>query len=181
METFRGVKDFVRNPHFKQQRQKSLRQMDISTIDEPIADIVKAFAKLPYCFTLQSCFGHFLYDNQRDSRNTERLPLTDSIQSIEYRIAYIALCIQDNEQGRELYEDLSVIVEIDPEYIQLGCAEWFWERQVNSYALQVEPEKHMTEDRATVNYKEALHIEEVRDRFFAEIRELLRRRLPAIA
>ena len=177
METFQSVKEFVPNPHFEQQRQKSLRQMDINTIDEPITDIVRGFAKLSYCFTLQSCFGHFLYNGQRDSANTGRLPLTDSIESVEYRIAYIALCIQENEQGRELYENLRVIVEIDPEYIQLGCAEWFWKRQVNSYAIQVEPEKHMTKDRAIVDYKEALHIEKVRDRFFAGIRKLLRKRL----
>ncbi len=45
---------------------------------------------------------------------------------------------------RDSFHDLRQIPAIDPEYIQFGCAEWFWEAQVNSYALQVEPMRHMT-------------------------------------
>jgi hypothetical protein len=65
------------------------------------------------------------------------------------------------------------IPSIEPEYIQFGCSEWFWERQVNSYALQVEPKDYMTKDRLTLDYWEALHIEKVRKKFFAQLRKLV--------
>ena len=57
--------------------------------------------------------------------------------------------------------------------LQIGCAEWFWEKQVNSYALQVEPKRHMTKDRLPVDYWEALHIEEVRNKFFTQLKKLV--------
>lgn len=31
------------------------------------------------------------------------------------------------------------ITAIEPDYLQFGSADWFWERWLNSYALQVEP------------------------------------------
>ena len=62
---------------------------------------------------------------------------------------------------------------IDPENIQFCCAEWFWKRQINSYALQVEPERFKEKDRAILNYREALHIEKTRDEFFIELEKLL--------
>jgi len=66
---------------------------------------------------------------------------------------------------------------VDSEYIQFGCADWFWERNVNSYALQVEPIRHMRKDQVRIEYGEALHIEKVRGRFFNEIECLLQKRL----
>jgi hypothetical protein len=65
---------------------------------------------------------------------------------------------------------------IDPEYVQFGCAEWFWERQVNSYVLQVEPERYKMRDKVGVSFQEALHIERVRDRFFHELRKMVHER-----
>jgi len=178
METFTALRDFVNNPHYHKQRQEYLGKLDISTIDAPIVDIVSGFAKLPYCFTLQSCYGHFPYTNQNNHRNTEPLPTSDSISSVEYRIAYIALCIQNNDSGRSLFSDLSEVSSIDPEYIQFGCADWFWERQVNSYALQVEPERYMTLDKTPlIDYREALHVQNVRNEFFSELRKLVQIRL----
>jgi len=172
METFIQIIDFVDNPHFYQQRQKSLRELDFTTIDAPIVEIIKGFSNLPYCFTLQSCYGHFLHHNQRDPKNIEPLPKSDNIKKVEYRIAYIALCIENSESGIELFHDLNKITIIDPEYIQFGCAEWFWKRQVNSYALQVEPRRFMTKDTVTIEYDEALHIETVRNEFFDEIKKI---------
>ena len=61
---------------------------------------------------------------------------------------------------------------IEPEYIQFGCAEWFWERQVNSFALQVEPKRFMDKDRLNIEYKEALFVEKVRTKFFKRLSEI---------
>jgi hypothetical protein len=151
--------------------------LDLSAVDSPIVDIVRDFARTPYCFTLQSCFGHFVYDSQPNPYSVEPLPITDGITRVEYRIAYLALCIENSGPGRALFDALAKVPAVDPDYIQFGCADWFWERQVNSYALQVEPERHKTQDRIDIDYLEALHIQNTRDRFFAQIRKLLDERL----
>lgn len=172
METFTEFKSLVKNPLFHQQREKSLNQLNIDTIDAPIKKIIKGFSNLPYCFTLQSCYGHFLYNDQKNPNNIEPLPSLDNISNIEYRIAYIALCIRNNEQGKMLLQELKKIPSIDPDYIQFGCADWFWKNQVNSYALQVEPERFKTKDKITVNFQEALHIEKVRNEFFRRLEKI---------
>lgn len=171
MDTFTTLREFVENPRFGEQRQESLRVLDIRSIDEPITDIVGALTRLPYCFSLQSCYGHFLYDRQQDERNVEPLPLSRSADTVEYRLAYLALCIENSPAGRALFEILQRIPAIAPECVQFGCADWFWERQVNSYVLQVEPCRFMTKDRAYVSWQEALVIQQVRDRVFEEFRE----------
>jgi len=56
--------------------------------------------------------------------------------------------------------------------VQFCCADWFWKRQVNSYALQVEPERYKTKDKITINFQEALHIENVRNEFFRRIEKI---------
>jgi hypothetical protein len=177
METFTKLKDFVPNPHYHEQKEKCLRVLDMNTIDAPLIEIVEGSLALPYCFTLQCCYGHFLHGSQRNSKNTEPLPISDSISDVEYRIAYLALCIQDNESGRGLFNELSEIPEIEPAYVQFGCAEWFWERQVNSYALQVEPERYKTKDRVFIGYQEALHIQKIRDEFFSELKRVIEKRV----
>ena len=141
METFTESKELVENPHYQDQRQKSLAGLSDDMIDEPIIELINGFNKLPYCFTLQSCYGHFIYSGQNDPHYLEPLPMTDTIARVEYRIAYIAFCIDNSDLGRMLFDDLKGIADIDPENIQFCCAEWFWKRQVNSYALQVEPDR----------------------------------------
>lgn len=173
METFTEPKDFVDNPHYLHQRQASLAALDTDTIDGPIVDIVKNFQDLPHCFTLQSCYGHFVHEGQQDCRNTERLHIADGFAIVLYRIAYMALCIENSPAGKGLLENLRDISMANPEFIQFGSAEWFWDRQVNSYALQVEPERFMDKDQITLDYREALRIQDVRDGFFSEFRNLL--------
>jgi hypothetical protein len=173
METFTEPKALAENPHYRGQRQKSLASLSDNMIDEPIIDLINAFNKLPYCFTLQSCYGHFVHSGQNDPQNLEPLPLTDTIGTVEYRIAYIAFCIENSDQGRRFLEALKGITEIDPGNIQFCCAEWFWEKQVNSYALQVEPDRFKSEDKAVVDYREALRIEKTRNEFFVQLKELL--------
>ena len=142
-------------------------------IDVPIIELINAFNKLPYCFTLQSCYGHFIYDNQSNSHNLEPLPITDIITRVEYRIAYICFCIENSDLGRGLLEALNEITAIDPENIQFCCADWFWKRQVNSYALQVQPDRFKHKDSAILGYREALHIEKIRNEFFVQLQELV--------
>jgi hypothetical protein len=173
METYTQSRPLVSNPLYQEQRVESLRGLDFNTIDAPIADIIRGLSELPYCFTLQSCYGHFLSNDQSDPKNLEPVANLDKALSVEYRIAYIALCIQNNEAGIALLQDLEDLTGIDPDYIQFGCAGWFWERQVNSYVLQVEPERHRMRDKAVVSFQEALHIERTRDQFFHELRKMV--------
>jgi len=177
VETFTGLRDFVDNPHYLEQRQQFLRNLDMSTIDAPLIEIIEGFTKLSYCFTLQSCFGHFVYKNQEDEKNTDPLPVSEKITNVEYRIAYIALCLEDSGAGKQLFNELSSVPVRDPDTIQFGCAEWFGKDYLNSYALQVEPERYKTKDRCSVSYQEALHIEKTRNEFFAEIKRIITRRL----
>jgi len=175
LETFTELKALLENPHYQERRQKCLAGLADVTIDEPIIELINDFNKLPYCFTLQSCYGHFLYNGRKDPNNLDHLPVTNTIATVEYRIAYIAFCIDNGESGRGLFDDLKEITAIDPGNIQFCCAEWFWKRQFNSYALQVEPDRFKHKDKAVLNYKEALKIENVRNEFFAHLQELLQK------
>ena len=116
---------------------------------------------------------HFVYNGQKESHNIEPLPESDIITQVEYRIAYIAFCIENSLSGRKLLKSLEEITAIDPENIQFFCAEWFWKRQANSYALQVEPERFKHRDTAIIDFKEALYIEKIRNEFFTRLNELL--------
>lgn len=173
METFTELKELFENPHFFKQKQKALCELTDDMIDMPIVYLIKVFNKLPYCFTLQCCYGHFVYDGQKDTHNLDPLPAKEIITKVEYRIAYIAFCLENNTSGRVLFEALKGITDIDPENIQFGCAEWFWNRQINSYALQVEPDRFKHQDTAILDFKEALHIEKIRNTFFFRLYELL--------
>ncbi len=175
LETFTEIKPLVENPDYQAQRQKCLAGLHDGMIDTPIIEVINAFNQLPFCFTLQCCYGHFVYEGQDDPHNLEPLPQTDTIARMEYRIAYIALCIENSDLGRLLLDALKGIADIDPENIQLGCAEWFWERQLNSYALQVEPDRFKFEDKAILDYQEALKIEKIRNEFFVQLKELLQK------
>ncbi len=164
----------MENPHYQVQRQKSLCGLTDDMIDVPIIEIINGFNKLLYCFTLQSCYGHFVYNGQKDPHNLESLPIKDGIAKVEYRIAYIGFCIENSTSGRSLLQALKEITAVDPENIQFGSAEWFWERQINSYALQVEPDRFKHKDKAIIEYKESLHIEKVRNESFLRLDELLK-------
>ncbi len=172
METFTETKKIADNADYQIQRQKCLRDLTNDMIDAPIIEVVNGFNNLPYCFTLQSCYGHFIYNGQDNPQNLESLPIKDTIAKVEYRIAYIAFCIENSLLGREMFASLKEIPAIDPENIQFCCAEWFWKRQVNSYALQVEPDRFKLKDTAIVDLKEALHIEKIRNEFFIRLNEL---------
>lgn len=173
METFIRAKELIPNPDFSRQRIYALKGIDYTEIDPPIVSLIKKISDLEYCFTLQSCYGHFLYKGQADYRNTDALPDTNSITRVDYRIAYLAFCISRSREGEVLLGKLSELPFIDPLYIQFGCAEWFWERQINSYVLQVEPHRFSDKDKISVLYEEALIIEKTRNQFFTNLEELI--------
>ena len=173
METFTVLKDFAENPHYQVQRRKILSVLSGDMIDTTIVDLINGFNGLPYCFTLQSCYGHFVYSRQKDIHNLDPLPEKEIISKVEYRIAYIAFCIENSASGSCLFEALNEITAIDPKNVQFGCAEWFWKKQINSYVVQVEPDRFKRKDKAIIDFKEALHIEKIRNAFFIRLYELL--------
>lgn len=178
METFTEPKPLVANPRFAEDRRRALAALNLAEIDEPIVDVVESFAGLPHCFTLQCCHGHFLSREGQDIHTPERVP-DERGGPIRYRIAYVALCIDDTPEGRALHEALSEFPASDPGYIQFGSAEWFWERHVNTYALQVEPERYKTRDEAMLERAEARRVEQARDVFYVKLRKLLERETKA--
>ena len=173
METFITCLGLVANPNFMDQKSKHLAELSNDMIDAPIVDIINNFNTRPYCFTLQSCYGHFLYAGQDNEHNLDPLPITSSIDTVKYRIAYIAFCIDNSVHGKKFLTALEKLTTMDPENIQLGSAEWFWQQQVNSYAIQVEPDRYKYQDTAIIEYAEALSIENVRNQFYKKLKELL--------
>ena len=173
METFTEAREFVESKRYSQDRRDALEALDLRTIDEPLVELIDGFARLPNCFTMQSCYGHFLHAPGQDIHSLDPLPSSD-VGPVDYRIAYMAFCLENSPRGRALFDALSRIPEgLDP--VQFGSADWFWERWPNSYALQVEPTRFMTRDRAVVDHSEALHIQHSRDLFFGRVKELLER------
>lgn len=166
VETFTEPKKLIDNPRYPEQRRETLSALSDDRVDRPIAGLIRAFNRLPYCFTLQACWGHFVHAAQPDPQNLAPLSLSGPFKDVAYRIAYIALCLDDSANGRTLLSRLARIPSIAPDYIQFGSAEWFWERQLNSYALQVEPDRFKAKDKVSLNYHEALHVQAVRDEFF---------------
>ena len=173
METFTSPRELVNNHHFKYQKQKSLKGLTNDMIDAPIVESIRAINKRDDCFSLQSCYGHFLYEGQDNSENLESIPDTNSITNVEYRIAYLAFCIDNCKSGRFFMESLKDMTLIDPHNIQFGSADWFWQQQVNSYALQVEPDRFKNLDRALIDYQEALELQELRNKFYFQLKDLV--------
>lgn len=179
METFTAFRPLADNPSFSEDRQRCLAGLDMDGIDEPFRDIIAACTKITCCFTLQCCWGHFLLgDHKDDPRTLHPLSPFPGTAMVEYRLAYLALCVENCGAGRGLLDELRRIPELDPDYIQFGCAMWFWERQVNTYALQVEPVRHQMLDTVMLSHEEGLHVQMVRDLAFEQLREILQKRVP---
>jgi hypothetical protein len=172
VETFVAPKPFVEDPRYEKARRDALAELDLDSIDEPIVDIVAGFGAVPHCFTLQSCYGHFVCAPGQDPRSLD--PMTRGCAGrVRYRIAYIGFCLENSRRGRALRESLARVPAIDPDCVQFGSAEWFWKQYANSYALQVEPLAQRLLDEAVLEPDEALHIQNVRDLFFEELRRIL--------
>jgi len=173
METFAPPRRLADNPHFESDRKNVLEKFALDEIDAPIRSVVDGFSRLPYCFTLQSCYGHFVYSEARAPDNLEPLP-PNYLGAIIYRIAYMALCIQNSSAGNQLLSALAGLPSINPDLIQFGSPRWFWDRHVNSFALQVEPSRFADQDQATIDYAEALQVQKVRDEFYTKLGGLVK-------
>ena len=173
METFTPPRPLVENPSFEEQRRAALAGLENARLDPPLTALVAAFNRLGCCFTLQSCWGHFLYPGQSDPRNLARLPTPGKVESVEYRIAYLAVCVDNAPGGRAVLNKLRRVVRIDPGFIQFGSADWFWARQVNSYALQLMPARFRDRDRARLDLAEARKVERLRAPMFDRLEQLL--------
>ncbi len=173
MQTFAKPRCFVDNPRYERDREHVLASLVLDDIDAPIRAIVAGFARLPQCFTLQSCYGHFVHAAQPEATNLAALPARD-IGPVTYRIAYVAWCLEDSPAGGRLRAALEEIPAIDPEYVHFGSPEYFWRHHANSYALQVQPLRFMGRDVAIVEHREAVHLQRMRNRFFARLAELVR-------
>lgn len=173
METYIKVKPFVDDNNFDKNRKNAFEKINFKDIDTPIIDIVRGFSDISYCFTLQCCFGHFLHGDNIDPENIIPLNIPDRNISVEYRIAYFAFCMENSESGRLIYSDIESIEQIDKEYIQFGSVEWFWKRYVNSYILQVEPDRFKCSDRSIIDVDEGYYIENLKGQMFKKLREVL--------
>jgi hypothetical protein len=174
VETFSAPRNLVKNSSFAAQKKACLVGLCGVTLDEPLTDLVAEINQLSCCFTLQSCFGHFLYPGQDDPYCCDPLPPLAPGTKVKYKIAYLAFCLEDSEPGRRLLEKMKDIARMDPDHIQLGSPDWFWERQINAYALQVEPSRYQHLDTAVLDCEEAWRVEKTRNEVFREMEVLLR-------
>ncbi len=183
METFTPPRPMVTSPDFTGEREAALADLASvirnGEIDPPLMPLVRAFAGVPSCYTIQSCYGHFVHSGQPDIHNTKRLPAdAPPYRKVVYRIAYMAFCIEESRRGHLLCQDLRAIARLDPDYIQFGSADWFWERTANTYAIQISPARFLTEDSCSIHMDEAFILQEVRDNCFTELMRLARSHTP---
>lgn len=185
METFTPPRPFVPHSDYRKDRERALQELrqeiQKKAIDQPLLPFVKECARVPHCFTLQCCYGHFVHIKEPDKENLAPVSkYSREIGRIEYRIAYVAFCLENSPAGHKLYSELEEITGLDPAFIQFGSADWFWNLMPNTYCLQLEPERMKEEDSGEVSWEEAMRIEEIREPFFERIMEImLRHRVPA--
>ena len=169
METYIEPKELVEDPGFERERSAALAGLSDDMIDPPIVELMRGINSLPFCFSLQCCYGHFVRQGQEDEHNLERLPGSGS-GTVEYRIAYLCLCVENSDEGRRLLAEMKRVAEADPDYVQFCSAQWFLDRRVNTYCLQVEPYRYRDRDSVDLDYAEALSVERARDAFFDRLR-----------
>ncbi len=173
METFTKARPIVENPGFASQRDAALLALDRSAIDAPLVPLIGDLNALPCCFTLQCCWGHFLPPGEADD-HTMAAPPARGMAELEYRLAYVAFCVSDDGAGRALRDAVGELMDAEPRFVQFGSADWFWERQLNSYAIQVAPRRARGQDRMTLDGKQARLVSHARTRMFREFAELAR-------
>jgi hypothetical protein len=174
METFAGPKPFVDNPGYEKNRFaaiETLRNLIArGKIDQPLVELLELYSRVPHCYTIQSCFGHFVHEWEPDEHTTARLaPYRGIVHTVHYRLAYLAFVLEKSKNGSVLCRDLRTLASRNPRYIQFGSAGWFWDQSVNSYQIQVAPEREKYKDCFWVTYKEALLLEKVRDLLIREL------------
>jgi hypothetical protein len=175
METYHKPREFVFNPVYRKNWADAVKSIPLNDIDLPIKKLVQNISKLEHCYTQQCCYGHFIHEGQPDPLGINRLAKFSQTTEIKYHIAYMAFCIENSDSGRNLIKNLKNLknlVDIDRDYIQFLSADWFWDQTVNSYQIQVEPERFKREDRAVVSIDEALHLEKIRDKLYSGLEDI---------
>jgi hypothetical protein len=180
METFTNAKPFARHPGYAADREKAHRElaeeMIRGSIDTPLLPVIRDWIPITHCFTVQCCFGHFVHDMEPDIENlVSPSRYKGKIETVRYRLAYVAVCIQNNSRGKEMFADLEDLAADNPDYIQFGSADWFWERLVNTYCIQLEPERLKNADSGVITLDEALHLETLREHFFQRLAGIVRK------
>ena len=172
METYTKARPMVDNPDFDEQRAAALRALEGAQIDEPLVPLIAELNRLPYCFTLQCCYGHFLPEGEIDEQTLAPPPVRGR-KPVEYRIAYLALCIRDDAEGRALLEAVKGLRDVERMVVQVGSADWFWDQQVNTYVVQVGLRKHKRQDSMTLDGKQARHVAHTRTLLYRHFSELV--------
>ncbi len=183
METFTPPEPFIAHPGFTEERALSLRRLEdlirLAEPDPPLIPLLRLFMQVPSCFTVQSCYGHFVRDQSHDDKNLDPVSsFKDGVQQVRYRLAYMVFCIEESVRGHALYDDLESMTAIDPLYIQFGSASWFWETTPNTYVVQLEPLRGACLDAVLVMLDEASYIERLREQFFGRLGEIACRSIP---
>ena len=103
-----------RIPASPEAREKALSTLERALIDAPILDLILGFTRIPRCFTIQSCYGHFVHPGQPDPSSVDPLPPAGAGR-VRYRIAYLAVCIENSAEGERLREGLRAVMRIGGE------------------------------------------------------------------
>ena len=165
METYTDYKPFVDHPSFREDRRCIIDNLDVGGIDPPLIPLIQKINRFPYVFSLQCCHGHFIWKNGKEVKTLEQL---ETYKWVKYRLAYIALCIENSSPGRRLQQRLTKIpLLINREKVQFCSAQWFWDQWPNSYAMQIIPERYKEFDSAQIAYAEAKEVAKIRDDCFA--------------
>ena len=168
METYIAPKPFEDHPGFQPDRQRALDILDITLIDKPLRGLIVDLNKLPYLFTLQCCYGHFL---TADKEEIADFDLFVSIDKVEYRLAYITFCIEKSPSGKKFAQQLKDIsLTVEQGLVQFCSAQWFWDQWVNSYALQIMSKRFKAKDSVVIDFQEAEKLKQARDIFFAYLK-----------
>ena len=151
METFTPPCPFVNHPEYRKDREQTIQSLSQeilkNAIDPPLLPLVRECVSIPHCYPLQCCYGHFVHRLAPDPENLVPISsITEPVEPIRYRIAYLALCIEDSRNGRSLYSDLEAMTGLNPVFVQFGSADWFRDRMTNTYCIQLEPERLKEED-----------------------------------
>jgi hypothetical protein len=180
MDTFTEAKPFQPHADYAADRKRTLRELEREitrgSIDLPLLPMIRECMQIPHCFTVQCCCGHFVHDLEPDPENLSRpSQYAGTAESLRYRVAYLAVCIREDKRGRELFADLQALATQEPGYIQFGSADWFWNRMVNTYCIQLEPERMKELDSGMVSLSEARTLEEIRTVFFDSLAGIIRK------
>ncbi len=176
MQTYTKTRPIEDNPDFEAQRDAAREALDLSTVDEPMVRLIQDLNRLPHVFTQQCCFGHFVGDGETDT-STLAPPPPMGKKPMEYRLAYLAFCVSDDDRGRAFLERVRDLRDLDPKYIQVCSADWFWDQQVNSFAIQVSPKRMRKLDSMTLDGKEIRHVSHVRTQLWRRFSDAVKKEL----